>query len=81
MLEEVKKKKKLARAFDSCVIEMPRQFAIANGLPPRSFVSLTLQNGRLKSEIVEHNDTDEKEVEEFLTAFPDFNEEMQRVGD
>jgi hypothetical protein len=81
MSEVLKERKKSEKAFDTCVIEMPREFAVANGLPEKSFVSLTLRNGKLESEIIVYNDRDEKEVEDFLENFPAFNEEMKRIGD
>ena len=81
MLEKTKKKEKAVRAFDSCVIEMPREFAIANDLPSRSFVSLTMRKGKLISEIVLYEDSDLKEVDDFLADFPHFDEEMKAIGD
>ncbi len=67
--------------FDSCVVEVPREFALANGFPERCFVSLTLRNGKLESEIIEYSDADEREVDEFLNDYPNLNEEFKKVGD
>jgi hypothetical protein len=66
MLEISEEKRKSAGTFDSCVVEIPKEFALANGLPEKSFVSLTLRNGKLESEIIVYTDEDEKEVGEFL---------------
>lgn len=73
--------KKTIKSFDSCIVEVPREFALANGFPEKCFVSLTLRNGRLESEIVEYDDRDEREVDEFISAFPDLGEERNRIGD
>jgi hypothetical protein len=73
--------KKSAKNFDSCVVEVPREFALANGFPERCFVNLTLRNGKLESEIIEYSDEDEKDVDEFLNDYPDLNEEFKKVGD
>ena len=74
------KEKKLAKNYDSCVVEVPKEFALANGFPEKCFVSLTLRNNKLESEIIEYSDSDEKEVEEFLTDFPNINEELKQIG-
>ena len=72
---------KSTKNFDSCIVEVPREFALANGFPERCFVSLTLRNGKLESEIIEYSDEDEKDVDEFLNDYPDLNEEFKKVGD
>jgi hypothetical protein len=79
MLETLEKR--TSKNFDSCVVEVPKEFALANGFPEKCFVSLTLRNGKLESEIIEYSDRDEQEVEEFIKDFPTFNEELKRVGD
>jgi hypothetical protein len=79
MLETLEKKS--TKSFDSCVVEVPREFALANGFPEKCFVSLTLGNGKLESEIVEYSDQDEKDVEEFLNDYPNLNEELKQIGD
>ncbi len=79
MLETLRNK--TSKNFDSCVVEIPKEFALANGFPEKCFVSLTLRNGKLESEIVEYSDADEREVEEFINDFPDLNEELKKVGD
>ena len=79
MLETLEKK--TTKSFDSCVVEVPKEFALANGFPEKCFVSLTLQNGKLESEMVEYSDRDEAEVDEFINNFPTLNEELKRVGD
>lgn len=72
---------KTSKNFDSCIVEVPKEFALANGFPEKCFVSLTLRNGKLESEIIEYSDADELEVEEFINDFPDLNEELKKVGD
>ncbi len=79
MLEVINNR--ISKPFDSCIVEVPKEFALANGFPEKCFVSLTLQNGKLKSEIIEYSDNDEKEVEEFINSFPNLNEELKQVGD
>jgi hypothetical protein len=79
MLETLEKK--TTKSFDSCVVEVSKEFALANGFPEKCFVSLTLRNGKLESEIIEYTDRDEKEVAEFINAFPGLNEELKQVGD
>ncbi len=79
MLETLEKR--TFKNFDSCVVEVPKEFALANGFPEKCFVSLTLRNGKLESEIVEYTDQDEKEVADFIDAFPGLNEELKQVGD
>ena len=73
--------KKSNKNFDSCIVEVPREFALANGFPEKCFVSLTLRNGKLESEIIEYSNDDEKEVEDFLNDYPKLNEEFKKVGD
>lgn len=80
-MAEVIEKKKAKRLRDSCVVEIPRDFAISHGFPERSFVSLTLRNGKLVSEIIPYDEKDELEIEGFLSNFPKFDEEMKRIGD
>ncbi|MEZ5427160.1 MAG: hypothetical protein R2747_12895 [Pyrinomonadaceae bacterium] len=80
ILEKIKKSKGEGK-FDSCVFELPKGFAAANGLPSNSFAVLTLRNGRLEAEVFSPDQGDEKEVEEFLAEFGDFNEELKRLGD
>ena len=79
MLETLEKKS--TKSFDSCVVEVPREFALANGFPEKCFVSLTLRNGKLESEIVEYFDQDEKDIEEFLNDYPHLNEELKQIDD
>lgn len=73
--------KNTSKNFDSCIVEVPKEFALANGLPEKCFVSLTLRNGKLESEIIEYADRDEQEVEEFIKDFPTLGEELKKVGD
>lgn len=72
---------KTSKNFDSCVVELPKEFALANGFTEKCFVSLTLQNGKLNSEIVKYIDQDEKEVEDFINDFPNLSEELKQIGD
>lgn len=67
--------------FDSLVVEIPPDFAVSHGLPERAFASLTVQNGKLVSDILPYTDQDQSEVKTFLAEFPDLDEEMKRVGD
>jgi hypothetical protein len=62
--------RKVSKNYDSCIVEIPKEFALANGFPEKCFVSLTMRNGKLNSEIVEYNDQDEKDVDEFINDFP-----------
>lgn len=73
--------KKTSKNFDSCVVELPKEFALANGFPEKCFVSLTMRNGKLNSEIIEYFDQDEKEVEDFINDFPNLSEELKQIGD
>ena len=79
MLETLEHKK--TKDFNSCIVEIPREFALANGFPEKCFVSLTLRNGKLESEIIEYYDQDEREVEEFISNFPTLNEELKKICD
>ncbi|MDQ3180173.1 MAG: hypothetical protein M3Q33_06600 [Acidobacteriota bacterium] len=79
MLETLEKR--TSKNFDSCVVEVPKEFALANGFPEKCFVSLTLRNGKLESEIIEYSAQDEKEVEEFIEGFPTLGEELKKIGD
>jgi hypothetical protein len=79
MLETIEKK--LSKNFDSCIVEVPREFALANGFPAKCFVSLTLRDGKLDSEIVEYFDSDEKEVDEFISDFPNLDQELKQLAD
>lgn len=72
---------RISKNFDSCVVELPKEFALANGFPEKCFVSLTMRDGKLNSEIIEYFDQDEKEVEEFINDFPNLSEELKQVGD
>lgn len=73
--------KKISKNFDSCVVKIPKEFALANGFPEKCFVSLTLRNGKLESEIIEYNNQDENEIDEFINEFPNFSEELKHIGD
>lgn len=79
MLETLEKK--TTKTFDSCIVEVPKEFALANGFPEKCFVSLTLRNGKLESKIIEYNDQDEKEVEEFINNYPNLDKELRKIGD
>ena len=73
--------KNTSKNFDSCIVEVPKEFALANDLPEKCFVSLTMRNGKLESEIIEYTNHDEQEVEEFIKDFPALGEELKKVGD
>jgi hypothetical protein len=79
MLETLEPKK--LKDFNSCVVEVPKEFALANGFPEKCFVSLTMRDGKLESEIIEYSDRDEKEVDEFIEDFPNLGEELKKIGD
>ncbi len=71
----------ISKNYDSCVVELPREFALANGFPEKCFVSLKLRDGVLNSDIITFTDEDEKEVEEFIKEFPNLSEELKQIGD
>ena len=73
--------KKTSGDFDSCVVQVPKEFALAHGFPEKCFVSLTMKNGKLESEIIEYTDDDEREIKEFTEEFPALDEEMRKIGD
>lgn len=77
MLETLEKK--ISKNYDSCIVEVPKEFALANGFPAKCFVSLTMKNGKLNSEIIEYFDQDEQDVEEFINEFPNLNEELKHI--
>ena len=79
IVEKSEKDKK--QNFDSLIVEIPKDFAISHDLPEKSFVTLTLQDGKINSEIISYSDADEKEIEKFLADFSNFDEEMKKVGD
>ncbi len=82
MIKAIKKpKKETGQNFDSLIVEIPKDFALSHGLPEKSFAALTLQDGKMTSEIISYTDADEKEVEDFLGDFPAFDEEIKKVGD
>ncbi len=62
--------KQISKNYDSCVVEIPKEFALANDFPEKCFAGLTMRNGKLNSEIVEYNEKDEKDVDEFINDFP-----------
>lgn len=79
VLEKTKKGNK--QNFDSLIVEIPKDFATAHGLPEKSFAALRVSDGKMTSEIISYTDADEKEVEDFLADFPEFDAEMKKVGD
>jgi hypothetical protein len=81
MIKVTEKSKSEEQNFDSLVVEIPKDFALSHGLPEKSFVTLTLRNGKMESEIISYTDEDEKEIEDFLAAFPEFDEELKKIGD
>ena len=82
MIKVVEKfRQETGQSFDSLIVEIPKDFAVSHGLPEKSFATLTVRNGKIVSEIISYSDEDEKEVEEFLAEFPEFDEEMKKVGD
>jgi len=82
MIKVVEKfRQETGQSFDSLIVEIPKDFAVSHGLPEKSFATLTVRNGKIVSEIISYSDEDEKEVEEFLAGFPEFDEEMKKVGD
>lgn len=82
MIKVAENKKKTGKQnFDSLVVAIPADFARSHGLPERSFAALTVNNGKMTSEIIEYTDSDIREVEDFIADFPDFNAEMVAAGD
>ncbi|MDQ3713234.1 MAG: hypothetical protein M3388_13580 [Acidobacteriota bacterium] len=82
MIKVIEKfRQETGQSFDSLIVEIPKDFAVSHGLPEKSFATLTVRNGKIVSEIISYSDEDEKEVEEFLAEFPEFDEEMKKVGD
>ncbi len=82
MIKVIEKSEKgTKQSFDSLIVEIPRDFALSHGLPEKSFATLTLQDGKITSEIISYSNEDEKEIEVFLAEFPEFDEEMKKVGD
>ena len=69
------------KEFDSCVFELPPDFAAANGLPENSYAVLTLKDGRVDASVFSPTAQDENEVENFIEEFGDFNVEIKRIGD
>lgn len=78
---KVRERRSKKQGFDSLVIEIPADFAVAHGLPERAFASLTVEKGKLVSEVIPYTAADEAEVDGFIGAFPGFDEEMKRIGD
>lgn len=78
---KVRERKGKKQIFDSLVIEIPEDFAVAHGLPEKAIASLTVEKGKLISEVIPYTAADEAEVDDFMDAFPGFDEEMKRVGD
>ena len=76
-----KSRQETKQNFDSLIVEIPKDFAVFHGLPEKSFAVLTVRNGKIISEVISYSDEDEKKVEEFLAEFPEFDEEMKKVGD
>ena len=72
---------KAEQSFDSLIIEIPQDFAVSHGLPENSLAALTVQNGKIVSEIIPYSENDENEVKKFLADFPDFDAEMKKLGD
>lgn len=79
MLEILEEKK--SKNFDSCIVEPPKEFARANGFPEKCFISLTMRNGKLDSEVIQYSEDDEKEVEEFINDFPTLDEKLKKIND
>lgn len=78
----VRSKKKNKTNYDSLVVEIPKDFALKHGLPIRSLATLTVdKNGKITSEIIGYDETDEKSLADFLKDFPDLDGGMKAVGD
>jgi hypothetical protein len=69
------------RQFDSLVVEIPRDFAVSQGLPERSIAMLTVKNGKIESEVIPYSDADIEEVDQFLEEFPEIDEKLRELGD
>lgn len=75
---EIKNK---TRDFDSLVVEIPKDFAISQGLPEKSVAMLTVKNGKLESEVIPYSDADVEEVDQFLEEFPEIDTKLRDLGD
>lgn len=74
--------KKGVAKFDSLVVEIPADFAVEHGLPARSLAALSFgKDGSVRSEVIAYDTNDEQFLEEFLSEFPNIDEEMTRIGD
>jgi hypothetical protein len=71
--------KYLAKKFDRCVIELPKEFALANVFSEKCFVGLTLRNRKLESHIIEYTSQDEIEVADFIKDFPGLNKHSSEL--
>ncbi|MCY7348401.1 MAG: hypothetical protein LH614_19570 [Pyrinomonadaceae bacterium] len=76
-----KTKKETGERFDSLIVEIPKDFALSHGLPEKSLATLTLQNGKMVSEIISYTEADEAEIGDFIARFPEFDAEMKKLGD
>lgn len=78
---KVRERKDKTTAFDSLVVEIPRDFAISQGLPEKSIAMLTVKEGRLESEVVPYSEKDIEEVDQFLEEFPEMDTKLRDLGD
>ncbi len=76
-----RKKNGVGSSFDSLIVEIPKDFALSHGLPERSLASLTVEKGKLISEVIEYTADDEAEIEEFISEFAGIDAEMKQIGD
>ena len=67
--------------FDSLVVEIPKHFAVSQGLPEKSIAMLTVKNGKIESEVISYSDSDAADVDSFLEEFPGIDEKLRELGD
>jgi hypothetical protein len=78
---KVREIKNKTNDFDSLVVEIPKDFAISQGLPERSIAMLTVKNGKIESEVIPYSDADIEEADQFLEEFPEIDEKLRKLGD
>ncbi len=78
---KVREVKNKINDFDSLVVEIPKDFAVSQGLPEKSIAMLTVKNGKIESEVVAYSDSDVNDVDAFLEQFPGIDEKLRELGD
>ena len=78
---KVREIKKGTSQFDSLVVEIPKDFAVSQGLPEKSIAMLTVKDGKLESEVIPYSDADIEEVDQFIEQFPELDTKLRDLGD